>query len=91
MLILFLMSYLSLSLIFLLHSIPKHCFLSISIIYSLLSYAFLLFAPASYLPLLSHVITALFVSVSSSSFSKNSLLVTLHLLTNSCLLEETLN
>lgn len=39
----------------------------------------------------SHVITVLFVSVSSSSFSRNLLLVTLCLLTNFCLLEEMLN
>lgn len=77
LLILFLMSYLSLSLIFLLHSIPKQCLVSISIIYPSLSYSFLLFVPASYLPLLSHVITVLFVSVSSSPFSRNLMLATL--------------
>ena len=89
----FLTSFLFLNLIsLLLHSIPKHCFLCVFIIYSSLSYSFLLlFAPASYLPFPSCVIIALFVSDSSLSFSRNLLLVTTCLLTNSCLLEHMRN
>ena len=76
----------------LLCSIPKYCFLSISIFtlsyvipfyYCLLQHPIYLF--------LVMLFTVLFVLASSSTFSRNLLLVTTCLLTNSGLLEEMLN